>query len=118
MPDLTLTFAGYNFTLTPYDYILEVSGSCISVFTPMDFPQPIGDLAIVGDAFLRKYYSIYDLDKNAVGLAPSKGLGVVFCVCVCVLHVSFTNILQFSSMICEMQNKNCLVLLYFQIKYV
>ena len=72
LPDLTLTFSGYNFTLTAYDYILEVGGSCISVFTPMDFPQPIGDLAIIGDAFLRRYYSIYDLKKNAVGLAPSK----------------------------------------------
>lgn len=72
LPDLTLTFSGYNFTLTAHDYILEVGGSCISVFTPMDFPKPIGDLAIIGDAFLRKYYSIYDLEKNAVGLAPAK----------------------------------------------
>lgn len=71
LPDLTLNFSGYNFTLSPYDYTLEVGGSCISVFTPMDFPEPIGDLAIIGDAFLRKYYSIYDLKKNAVGLAQS-----------------------------------------------
>ncbi|KAG2732140.1 hypothetical protein G9P44_004557 [Scheffersomyces stipitis] len=72
LPDLTLNFAGYNFTLTAHDYILEVGGSCISVFTPMDFPKPIGDLAIIGDAFLRRYYSIYDLKKDAVGLATSK----------------------------------------------
>ncbi|RKP28517.1 Asp-domain-containing protein [Metschnikowia bicuspidata] len=72
LPDLKLNFAGYNFTLTAYDYTLEVSGSCISAFTPMDFPKPIGDLAIIGDAFLRKYYSVYDLGKNAVGLAPAK----------------------------------------------
>lgn len=72
LPDLTLTFAGYNFTLSPYDYTLEISGSCISVFTPMDFPKPIGDMAIIGDAFLRKYYSIYDLKKDAVGLATAK----------------------------------------------
>lgn len=72
LPDLTLNFAGYNFTLTAYDYTLEVSGSCISAFTPMDFPEPIGDLAIVGDAFLRRYYLIYDLKKNAVGLAKAK----------------------------------------------
>lgn len=72
LPDLTLTFSGYNFTLTAYDYTLEVSGSCISAFTPMDFPASIGDLAIIGDSFLRRYYSVYDLKKNAVGLAPSK----------------------------------------------
>ncbi|CAK7896919.1 saccharopepsin [[Candida] anglica] len=72
LPDLTLNFGGHNFTLSPYDYTLDVSGSCISVFTPMDFPEPIGDLAIIGDAFLRRYYSIYDLKKNAVGLAKAK----------------------------------------------
>lgn len=71
LPDLTMNFSGYNFTLSPYDYTLDVGGSCISVFTPMDFPEPIGDLAIVGDAFLRKYYSIYDLKKDAVGLAKA-----------------------------------------------
>lgn len=72
LPELTLNFSGYNFTLSPFEYTLEVGGSCISVFTPMDFPKPIGDLAIIGDAFLRKYYSIYDLKKNAVGLAKAK----------------------------------------------
>ncbi|CDK28099.1 unnamed protein product [Kuraishia capsulata CBS 1993] len=71
LPDLTFTFAGYNFTITPYDYTLEVSGSCISAFTPMDIPAPIGPMAIIGDAFLRKYYSVYDLGKNAVGLAKA-----------------------------------------------
>lgn len=71
LPPLTLTFGGKNFTLSPYDYTLEISGSCISVFTPMDFPEPIGDLAIIGDAFLRRYYSIYDVGKDRVGLAKS-----------------------------------------------
>lgn len=72
LPDLTLNLGGTNFTLSAYDYTLEVSGSCISAFTPMDFPKPIGDMAIIGDAFLRKYYSVYDVGKNAVGLAPAK----------------------------------------------
>lgn len=71
LPDLTFTLAGYNFTITPYDYTLEVSGSCVSAFTPMDFPAPIGPMAIIGDAFLRKYYSIYDVGKDAVGLAKA-----------------------------------------------
>lgn len=38
----------------------------------MDFPEPVGPLAILGDAFLRRYYSIYDLGKNTVGLAKAK----------------------------------------------
>ncbi|KAK3321579.1 vacuolar protease A precursor [Apodospora peruviana] len=72
LPDVTFRLAGYNFTLSAYDYILEVSGSCISTFMGMDFPAPTGPLAILGDAFLRRYYSIYDLGANTVGIATAK----------------------------------------------
>jgi len=72
LPDMSFTLSGYNFSITPYDYILEVQGSCISSFMGMDFPEPVGPLAILGDAFLRKWYSVYDLGKGTVGLAASK----------------------------------------------
>ncbi|CAI0645175.1 Vacuolar protease A [Colletotrichum fructicola] len=72
LPDITFTLAGYNFSISAYDYILEVSGSCISTFQGMDFPEPVGPLVILGDAFLRRWYSVYDLGKNAVGLAKAK----------------------------------------------
>ncbi|EDO17145.1 hypothetical protein Kpol_1072p15 [Vanderwaltozyma polyspora DSM 70294] len=71
LPKLTLNFYNHNFTIDPFDYTLEISGSCISAITPMDFPQPVGPLSIIGDAFLRRFYSIYDLENNAVGLAKS-----------------------------------------------
>ncbi|CAR28584.1 hypothetical protein ZYGR_0S02180 [Zygosaccharomyces rouxii] len=71
LPNMTFTLGGHNFELTAYDYILEVSGQCISAIFPMDFPEPVGPLAIIGDSFLRKYYSIYDLGNNAVGLADA-----------------------------------------------
>jgi len=72
LPDLTFTLSGHKFSIGPYDYILEVSGSCISAFSGMDFPEPIGPLAILGDAFLRRWYSVYDLGKDSVGLAKAK----------------------------------------------
>lgn len=72
MKDVTFALSGYNFTITPYDYVLEVSGSCISSFFGMDFPEPVGPLAILGDSFLRRWYSIYDLGAGTVGLAKAK----------------------------------------------
>lgn len=71
LPDLTFTLTGHNFTIGPHDYILEVQGSCISSFMGMDIPEPAGPLAILGDSFLRKWYSVYDLGNNAVGLAKA-----------------------------------------------
>lgn len=32
LPDLTFTLSGHEFSIGPYDYILEVQGSCISTF--------------------------------------------------------------------------------------
>ncbi|KAK3346770.1 vacuolar protease A precursor [Lasiosphaeria hispida] len=72
LQDITFGLSGHNFTLGPYDYILELSGSCISTFMGMDFPPPTGPLAILGDAFLRKYYSVYDVGSNTIGIATAK----------------------------------------------
>lgn len=72
LPDLTFNLGGHNFSISAYDYTLEVSGNCMSAFMGMDFPEPVGPLAIVGDAFLRKWYSVYDLGNSAVGIAEAK----------------------------------------------
>ncbi|KAK0725401.1 aspartic peptidase domain-containing protein [Lasiosphaeris hirsuta] len=72
LKEITFGMSGYNFTLGPYDYILELSGSCISTFMGMDFPPPTGPLAILGDAFLRRYYTVYDLGKNTISIAKAK----------------------------------------------
>ncbi|OWZ59865.1 saccharopepsin [Cryptococcus neoformans c45] len=72
LPKLAFTFGGKDYTLSADDYILNAGGTCISSFTGMDIPAPIGPLWIVGDVFLRKYYTVYDLGRNAVGFAESK----------------------------------------------
>ncbi|KAJ7682764.1 aspartic peptidase A1 [Mycena polygramma] len=72
LPDLSFTFGGKDYPLKGSDYILEVQGTCMSSFTGMDINLPGGSLWIVGDVFLRRYYTVYDLGRNAVGFAPAK----------------------------------------------
>jgi len=67
LPDFSLQFNGKLFTLTGEEYILKVQDQCISAFMGLDIPEPLGPIWIIGDAFLRKFYTIYDLGKNRVG---------------------------------------------------
>lgn len=88
LPELSFNFGGRAFPLKAEDYILNVQGSCISSFTGLDINLPWGSLWIigtfvrceftiisylltVGDVFLRRYYTVYDLGRNAVGFAKS-----------------------------------------------
>jgi len=72
LPELTFNFGGKDFTITGEDYILQVQGTCVSAFTGLDMPANIGELWIIGDVFLRKWYTIYDLGRNAVGFAKAR----------------------------------------------
>ncbi|KAI9304480.1 aspartic peptidase domain-containing protein [Cunninghamella echinulata] len=72
LPEFCFKFAGKDFCLEGKDYILQVQDQCISGFAGLDMPPALGDFWIVGDVFLRKFYSIYDLGNNRVGLAKSK----------------------------------------------
>ncbi|CAG8562590.1 9954_t:CDS:10 [Ambispora gerdemannii] len=72
LPEFTLFFNKKPFKLTGEDYILRAQNQCISAFMGMDIPEPLGPIWIIGDAFLRKYYTIYDLGNKRVGFADSK----------------------------------------------
>jgi hypothetical protein len=70
MPDITITLAGQNLTLTPYDYTLEWvlgrgSRYCVSAMVPD--PVRGSKEVILGSSFLRAFYSVFDLDDNTIG---------------------------------------------------
>jgi len=71
LPDLSFHFDGKLYALKGSDYVLEVQGTCISSFTPMDIIVPGGSLWIVGDVFLRRYYTVFDYERHAIGFAKS-----------------------------------------------
>jgi len=72
LPDLTFHFGGEPYPIKATDYILEVQGTCISSFTGLDINLPGGSLWIIGDVFLRRYYTVYHHGKDAVGFAKAR----------------------------------------------
>ncbi|XP_014259901.1 cyprosin-like isoform X2 [Cimex lectularius] len=60
------------YTLKPSDYIMQISPQvCISVFFEM--PRPIGGIMwILGDAFLAKFYTIFDFEQKRIAFATLK----------------------------------------------
>ena len=73
LPDLTFDLGNKHFTISGKDYILEMSSqgkqTCLVGIMPFEMPEGKEPLWIMGDVFLRKYYSIFDIENKRVGLA-------------------------------------------------
>jgi len=73
LPTITFTFNGKDFDLEPSFYVIKVTqGSetqCMLGMQGLDVGVPIW---ILGDPFLRKYYTVWDSDNRQVGFATAK----------------------------------------------
>jgi len=74
LPNITITISGDDYVLTPDDYVFKASllgqSQCLSGFMGMDLPWP--DTVILGDAFLKSYYTLFDMTHKQVGFAKAK----------------------------------------------
>jgi hypothetical protein len=70
LPNIDISFGGKDFTLTASQYVLNVEGQCLLGLTGIDVPAPRGPLWILGDIFIREYYTVFDVDNARIGVAP------------------------------------------------
>mmetsp|Transcript_26124 Transcript_26124/g.42045 ORF Transcript_26124/g.42045 Transcript_26124/m.42045 type:complete len:371 (-) Transcript_26124:190-1302(-) len=74
MPTVNIQLNGKNFPLAPQDYVLQVSQGgqtqCLSGFMGLD-ALTSRELYILGDVFIRKYYTIFDAENSQVGFATA-----------------------------------------------
>ncbi|XP_053100015.1 embryonic pepsinogen-like [Hemicordylus capensis] len=67
MPDVVFVISGIQYPLTPSAYTNQANqGECTS-----GFQNTSGDLWILGDVFIREYFSVFDRGNNQVGLAKA-----------------------------------------------
>ncbi len=77
LPDITFNLAGHNFTLTPHDWTFEwpIEGQrtrCVSALMSIGLPPHETKEIMLGSAFLRAFYSVFDLDKETVGCESNR----------------------------------------------
>jgi len=67
LPDLEFVIGGRTFPVPGKDLVIEAAGTCLFALMGMDIPN--GPQWILGDVFMRQYYTIFDYGNKRVGLA-------------------------------------------------
>lgn len=66
LPVVKFVIGGTNFTLEPNDYIVNIDDKCVSSFITMGT-----DFWILGDVFIGRYYTVFDVGNNRLGFASA-----------------------------------------------
>ena len=75
LPTVSITINSVTYTMGPSDYVLQItSGSqteCINGFMSTTFPAQLANTLILGDLWIRKYYTLFDFGNKQVGFATA-----------------------------------------------
>lgn len=72
LPLLGFHFGEYELNLEPADYVEKEGTSCWPKINKLDLPPPTGPLMLLGEPFLKRFYTIYDRQALRIGVALAK----------------------------------------------
>jgi len=70
LPDLEFVIGGKTFAVPGKELVIQASGICLFGLMALDIPK--GPQWILGDVFMRQYYTIFDVGNKRVGFAQPK----------------------------------------------
>lgn len=72
MPDLTFVIGGRSYVFKGEDIVFRAGKICLLAFSVLDEKNLMMPEWILGDVFMRKYYTMFDLQNKEIGIAHLK----------------------------------------------
>ncbi|XP_065206130.1 uncharacterized protein LOC135835676 [Planococcus citri] len=69
LPNVTFRIGGEDYVITGPDYMVRLGHTVMLGITETD--TPFSDEWVLGEVFLRNYYSVFDMERRRIGLAKS-----------------------------------------------
>eukprot|EP00566_Odontella_aurita_P013644 CAMPEP_0113571006 /NCGR_PEP_ID=MMETSP0015_2-20120614/25311_1 /TAXON_ID=2838 /ORGANISM="Odontella" /LENGTH=448 /DNA_ID=CAMNT_0000473903 /DNA_START=817 /DNA_END=2163 /DNA_ORIENTATION=+ /assembly_acc=CAM_ASM_000160 len=70
IPEISFKIDGANYSLPGSDLVIQANNICLFAMMGMDIPAP-GPQWILGDVFMRKYYTVFDQGNERIGFAKA-----------------------------------------------
>jgi len=67
---MTWTIDGKDYTVPGPKLVIQTAGMCLFAMMAMDMPKP-GPAWILGDVFMREYYTVFDYENEKIGFAKA-----------------------------------------------
>jgi len=71
IPDIIFTIDGTEYSVPGPKTIIQAQGTCLFAFMALDIPAP-GPQWILGDVFMRQYYTVFNYHDKTIGFAKAK----------------------------------------------